>query len=236
MTRNVKAFNHDEKLGQVRFPAPRSVAICCASTCGIQELKDKYSDSLHKLHFVARLSSIEAPPFEPPSTVTHTKPKHQAMCLFDVVRFICTGEQSTLVETCPLAGNCVAHVRHVLHSTAVCDLCAAAWSMSAFNDEDYQFAVATASTLEEPQEYFEAGEGAEVAAVEDGTEGVFGREIAMAIPEQGRTRSFSLSANDVRIVNIQPSGFVQQAFSSNRTSPTKASTSSPTSLQRRHSL
>ncbi|KAF2171970.1 hypothetical protein M409DRAFT_50577 [Zasmidium cellare ATCC 36951] len=70
------------------------------------------------------------------------------MCCYDIVRFICTGEQSTLVERCPLAGNCVAHARQVLHSTAVCDQCSAAWSMNALSTHEYEFAAATASTEE----------------------------------------------------------------------------------------
>lgn len=60
------------------------------------------------------------------------------MCFFDNVRYICSGEEQVLVERCPAAGHrCVPHIRQVLFSTSVCELCGAAWEQSALTEEAY---------------------------------------------------------------------------------------------------
>lgn len=166
-----------------------------------------------------------------------------SMCFYDIVRFICTGEQSTLAERCPLAGNCVVHVRRVLHSTAVCDLCAAAWSMSALSDDDCESAVAITSTLDD-QSAFASAEGycdiegndsaaqgqSSDAVVEELLEGVFQREITMPISQQERSRPASFSGNQVQSLTPQQSTLIPQFRAAS------ANPSSPAPLPRRHSF
>ena len=60
------------------------------------------------------------------------------MCFYDNIRYVCSGEEQVLVEQCPAAGHhCVPHIRQVLFSTSVCELCGAAWEQSALTEEAY---------------------------------------------------------------------------------------------------
>lgn len=65
------------------------------------------------------------------------------MCLYDNVRYICSDEEHTLAELCDAATGqcaqlrCAPHIRHVLFSTSVCDLCGIAWEQSALTEDAY---------------------------------------------------------------------------------------------------
>lgn len=147
------------------------------------------------------------------------------MCLYDIVRFICTGEQSTLVARCRLAGDCVTHVRQLLHSTAVCDLCSAAWSAGHLRDEDYEYAAATSGEERNGGGgYFYLEEEVVPAADADAVEGIFRTEITMAMTQQERTRATSVSDNTI---------LIQRSL---RTQRGSVQPNSPASLPRRHSF
>jgi len=48
------------------------------------------------------------------------------MCIYDTHRYLCTGEEISLVQRCPWPTQCIPHIRLVLYRTAVCRLCAVA--------------------------------------------------------------------------------------------------------------
>lgn len=131
-----------------------------------------------------------------------------------------------LVARCPLAGNCVTHVRQLLYSTAVCDLCSAAWSAGALTDDDYEFAAATVSTAEErggDGGYFDLEEEAVPDSDADAVEGVFRKEITMAMTQPERARATSVLDNTL----IQRSPRIQRG---------SEQPDSPASLPRRHTF
>lgn len=75
------------------------------------------------------------------------------MCFIDVVRYVCGGEEYILIERCIFPTLCIPHVRQMLHSTLVCELCGRAWTVSALTDEAYE--AVTTPLIESGQGYFD---------------------------------------------------------------------------------